>query len=378
MCLEITDVEIIEFSYTRDDIKRNVAGDLIYNPGNELEENRSILRIRTDAGITGAYLGSCPEHVANYLIGEDALLREKHWSDLKRAFRATDGTAIGPIDVALWDIAGKYYGAPIHELIGTYQKRIPVYASTTAGDENGGLDSPEAYARFAEECKDMGYQAYKMHVWSHDERDIDRHVDTVHKVGERVGDSMELMLDAGSKYITFGDALKVGKACDAHNYYWYEDPYRDGGRSQHGHRKLRQLLETPLLMTEHVHGLEPHTDFMVNEATDFVRGDLYHGITGAIKVARSAEGLGLDIEYHGSGPAKLHCIAATRNTNYYELGLVHPEIHDPTLPVYADFSTALDIIDEEGMISVPSGPGLGVEYDWSFIEDHKVNSFSYN
>ena len=60
-------------------------------------------------------------------------------------------------------------------------------------------------------------------------------------------------------------------------------------------------------MTEHVRSLEPHVDFALAEATDFLRGDVgYDGITGVMKLAHAAEGLGLDIEFHGPGPAPVH------------------------------------------------------------------------
>ena len=90
---------------------------------------------------------------------------------------------------------------------------------------------------------------------------------------------------------------KWGKACDEEDFLWYEDPYRDGGISQHAHRKLRQHLETPILQTEHLRGLEPFTDFAATEATDFLRADPEYdgGITGVMKRARVAEGFGLDV-----------------------------------------------------------------------------------
>ena len=57
-----------------------------------------------------------------------------------------------------------------------------------------------------------------------------------------------------------------------------------------------------------------------------MRGDVgYDGITGAMKVAHACEGLGIDIEFHGAGPVQRQCMAATRNTNYYEMGLIHPK-----------------------------------------------------
>jgi L-alanine-DL-glutamate epimerase-like enolase superfamily enzyme len=227
----------------------------------------------------------------------------------------------------------------------------------------------------------MGYPAFKIHGWggSDASRDIDREVETVHAVGERVPD-MDLMLDPACEYETFADALTVGRACDEQDFFWYEDPYRDGGVSQHGHGTLRERLDTPLLQTEHVRGLEPFSDFAAGRATDFLRVDPVYdgGVTGAMKRARIAEGFGLDVEFHAPGPAQRQCIAATRNTNYYEMALVHPDCGNTQPPVFADgYDDALDAIDGNGRIAVPDGPGLGVEYDWSFVEEHAAGGRVY-
>lgn len=191
---------------------------------------------------------------------------------------------------------------------------------------------------------------------------------------------MDMMLDPFNALQTLGDAIKVGKACDEEGFFWYEDPFGDAGTSQFAHRKLRQIVKTPLLMTEHIRGLEPHVDFMVAEATDFVRGDvMFEGITGVMKVAHAAEGLGMDIEFHSPGPAQRQCVAAIRNTNYYELSGSHPKVRNQNyVPVYRDdYRDDLDAADENGHFPVPQGPGLGVEYDWDFIEKHRTALVKY-
>jgi len=382
----ITRIESVEFSYPLEDVGTDGHGfNLVYEPGTTTDRKLFAVRIETDAGVTGEYVGgNSPgmaqvNTVARYLLGKDALARERHWSELKRALRKYDRMGIGPLDIALWDLAGKHHGAPIHRLLGTYRERLPAYASTYHADDSGGLDSPEAYADFAEQCRGMGYPGFKIHGWGggDEARDVDREIETVRAVGDRVGDDMDLMLDPACEYETFGDALKVGRACDEQDFFWYEDPYRDGGISQHGHRKLRQLLDTPLLQTEHVRGLEPHADFVAREATDFVRADPEYdgGITGAMKVARMAEAFGLDVEFHAPGPAQRHCIAAIRNANYYELALVHPDCGNTQPPVYrGDYSDQLDAVDDAGTVPVPDGPGLGVDYDWEYIEENQTGS----
>jgi L-alanine-DL-glutamate epimerase-like enolase superfamily enzyme len=391
MCPEITRIESTEFAYTLADRGYDENGfNLVYEPGNTVERKLFGVRIETDVGVTGEYVGgSSPAAAqynmfADYLLGRNPLHRERHWSEIKRSLRKYDRMGIGPIDIALWDLAGKLHDAPIHELLGTYRERIPAYASTYHGDENGGLDSPAAFAGFAEECLDLGYTGFKVHGWGgiHGGPNVDREVATVHAVGERVGDQMDLMLDPACEYETFGDALTVGRACDKYDYYWYEDPYRDGGISQHAHRKLRERLATPLLLTEHVRGLEPFTDFIDADATDFLRADPEYdgGITGAMKRARIAEGHGLDVEFHAPGPAHRHCIAACRNSNYYEMALVHPDCPNTQPPVYrGEYADAdsLTAIDDDGTVPVPDGPGLGVEYDWSYIESNATGTRVY-
>src|SRR5262249_22494548 len=153
-----------------------------------------------------------------------------------------------------------------------------------------GLDSPQAYADFALQCRELGYRGYKLHGWG--EGPIAREVETVLAVREAVGDGMDLMIDPANCYETFADALRVGKACDEAGYFWYEDPYKDGGVSAHAHRKLRQLIRTPLLLGEHVRGVEAHADQAIADGTDFIRADPDYdgGITGTIKLAHVAEG----------------------------------------------------------------------------------------
>jgi L-alanine-DL-glutamate epimerase-like enolase superfamily enzyme len=380
-------IESIEFSYELPDVGTPPGGfDIVYDPESTMTRTLFALKIQTSDGLTGRYVGGNSPGAAqinmsaDYLIGKNPLDRETHWSELKRALRKYDRMGIGPIDIALWDYAGQKYDAPIHELVGTYRERLPTYASTYQGDKSGGLDSPEAYADFAEECLEMGYPAYKVHGWDGDWRDTDLLAETVRAVGERVGDEMDLMVDPACDLTTWAEALEVGRACDEYAYLWYEDPYRDGGISQHGHRKLRQSLDTPILQTEHVRGLEPHTDFIAAEATDFVRADPEYdgGITGAMKMVHAAEGFGLDVEYHAPGPAKRHCMAATRNANYYEMALVHPDAPNTTPPVYTgDYRDELDAIDDDGTVPVPSGPGLGVGYDWDYIEDNAIGRREY-
>ena len=81
----------------------------------------------------------------------------------------------------------------------------------------------------------------------------------------------------------------------------------------------------------------------------------------------------IDIEPHTAGPEELHFMAAVKNANYYEVVWVHPNVPDFNSPIYKNMNvTRLDCIDEEGMVQVPDGSGLGVEYDWDYISKHST------
>ncbi|NKB68437.1 MAG: mandelate racemase [Candidatus Latescibacteria bacterium] len=407
---KITGIEVHQYEYTRNDLGTDYNGfNIVYEPGAQTRAKGCILRLLTDQGLVGEFAGArAPEYstlslFAHYLKGRNILERERIYAEVRRALRQYARIGIGPVDIALWDLAGKYHGASISQLLGGYKERLPCYASTYHGDhQQDGLSSPEAYADFARQCRDMGYPGFKIHGWG--DAPIAQEVATVHAVGRAVGPrsgghasaeqqnseqqsdaqksvplSMDLMIDPACEYTTFAEALKVGLACDEQQYYWYEDPYQDGGTSQFAHRKLRQLIKTPLLLTEHVRSLEPHIDFALAEATDFLRGDVaYDGITGVMKLAHAAESLGMDIEFHGPGPAQRQCMAAIRNTNYYELGLVHPVAPaSGDFPLYKNYSDALDAIDKDGCVPVPQGTGLGVEIDWDWVAAHRTGVVEY-
>ena len=383
----INQVEVVEFSFEARNLGPAYADaqavyNIGYKPDSSLQLTKYAVVIRTDDGARGEYVAhwggtrtSMAQTVllAPNLLGRDPDRREYLWSEMRRELRQHDGMGIGPIDIALWDLAGKRFGASVSQLLGAFRDRLKAYASTYHGDRNGGLDSPQAFADFAERCHGMGYRAFKVHGWH--EGDAREEAANVLHVAKAVGDRMTLMLDPANELRTFADALYVGRACDEGGYFWYEDPMRDSGQSAALHRKLREMLETPLLITEYVRGVEPKADFIVAGGTDYVRVDPEYdmGITGGLKIAHLAEAFGLDAEVHACGPAHRHLMSALRNSNFYELALVGPDCPNMIAPVYAcGYTDQLDCVGEDGCVGVPSGPGLGVAYDWGYIRKNAV------
>ena len=380
-------IEFIAFEINIENMSSDPAGfGVSYTPGKTGTHLRFGVRIYTDTGVMGEYVPgrsrvrpimAAAEALASRLVGKPALARSQHYNTMRRLTKHIGEVGIGAIDIALWDLAGKQYGASVSQILGGYRKRLPAYASTLGGDEEAnGLSSPEAYADFAEQCYEMGYRAYKMHGWH--EGNVARETALLETVAKRVGDKMKIMYDASNHLATLADAIEIGRVCDACGLYWYEDPYGDGGISIRGHQSLKSFVKTPVLITEHIRNLETTVDMLVAGATDFARADPDYdgGITACYKLANAAEGLGIDTEVHSCGPAMRQLMAACRNSNFYEVNLVHPQMSNAwSLPYYENgYHDQLDCIEPDGTVGVPSLPGMGVEYDWDAIEASSVET----
>ena len=384
---QITRVEVHVFGYEVPDLELPAhgaagVGNLVFRKGGRMPCTRYAVTIDSSDGARGAYVThwvGTPAALAQtlmlapHLLGRDPDAREAIYDDLKREVRAYDHMGHGALDIALWDLAGQRLGSSVARLLGGFRTRLPTYASTYhAQDTGGGLDSPEAFADYALACQERGFAGFKIHGW-HD-GDARREAANALGVRKAVGDGWPLMIDPACELRTWMDALHVGRACDEAGYFWYEDPYRDSGVSAVGHQRLREKLKTPLLVSEHVRGLEQKAAFMLAGGCDMIHADPEYdmGITGAVKIAHFCEAMGLDVQFHACGPAHRAVMAATRNTHFYEMALIGPGMPNAVPPVYAcGYSDQPDALGTDGCVPVPDGPGLGVTYDWAFIEKNR-------
>lgn len=383
----IRELELVEFDHVVA-YRYSASGERLHDEQPETKTTRRFgVRLRTDDGLEGSYvvLWSAPplavsqvSAMARTVIGMDLHDRELIWDRLNMHFPKSDRIAAGAIDIALWDAAGKAAGLPIAALLGRYRERLPVYVSTLGGGRGlGSLTGAESYGEFAASCAEQGIPAFKVHgPWNGDVRSEIAYLEAA---ARGAAGRLDLMTDPGGSLRTLADALALGRACDDVRAFWWEDPMRDN--SPVGHKILRERVRTPLLKTEFVRGLEMRMSLALAGATDLLRADpeLDMGITGVMKTAHAAESIGLDLEVHASGPAQRHCMAAIRNTNYYELGLLDPESGNPTQPnVYADgYVDDLSAVGDDGCVEVPSGMGLGVSYDWERIHAAGADSVIY-
>ncbi len=384
---KITRVTITEFSFEVPDIGLETAaagvGNMAHVKGAVFRPKRFAVRIDTDEGVSGEYVANwvgTPTAMAQagmlapLMLGRDPHHRERIWDEMKREVRAYDHMGHGVLDIALWDLCGKLGGMSVKSMLGGWREALPTYASSYCGQEGpGGLCSPEAFADYAEECKARGFHGFKIHGWMNGE--VSRECANLRGMRARMGDDWRIMIDPASMLNTWMDALAVGRVCDEIGAFWYEDPYKDSSTSMNGHRRLREKLTTPLLITEHVRGIELKAAFLAGGGCDMIHADPEYdlGITGAMKLAHFCEAMGMDIQLHAVGPAHRLCMSAIRNTHLYEMALIGPGMPNMVGPVYTcGYSDQPEDLPADGRVLVPDGPGLGVGYDWNFIIANKT------
>jgi L-alanine-DL-glutamate epimerase-like enolase superfamily enzyme len=346
----------------------------------------AVLRIHTDVGIEGNTFMSPPgpdvteqilRQVKPLLINRDPLDIGAIWHELWAKRRAMHSTVQGYVDVALWDIAGKAAGLPIHRLLGTVRHEVPAYVSSWVHPESA------IYAEEAAAYKEQGFSAYKLHpptqrrmlrgepgVTIHDD------IEACDLVRDQVGPQYRLMLDSAWAY-SYPEALAVGHAIQDLDYYWYEDPLQ--ADDIYGYRRLKQQLSIPIMATEMTEGgvfaLAP---WLVNEATDFLRGDVVikGGITGMMKIAHLAEAFNMNCEVHDAynalnNVATLHIAMAMRNCEYFEVIVIHPPGEYDTAHLSYGLTDPIHI-DSSGSAHAPTRPGLGYDIDWELIRATQV------
>ncbi len=358
--MKITNVKVEMFNWRSEPWKTGV--------GTTFGETRQlgIVTVETDEGVKGnAFLGSSRmganhfapgliEFIKPIVMGRNPQDIGAIWWDMWKMNRSVSTYVIGAIDICLWDINGKIAGQPIHRLLGTCKDSMPVYSSTAYHE------TKEEYAEEAIRFKEMGWQAHKIHPHGNPKYDIE----ICRAVREAVGDDMKLMLDSMWAY-QYEDAMRVGRAIEELNYYWYEDPLVE--EDIYNYVKLHQKLDIPIMSTEYAPGrYYGMTSWITQYATDILRGDVAvtGGITPMVRLCHLAEGFNMKCEIHHGGNslnnvANLHIMMAVPNCEFFEF-----------FPCTGDnmYGLVNDIDMTGGMVHAPTEPGLGYEIDWELVK----------
>ena len=381
--MKIVAVNVEKFHY-RSKIVRDSEGH--GHPGAEQDAVQSLLTIKTDDGARGHYFGAIEtgaiEHiVAPVLVGEDPFYRERIWHALKERQRlnlsALPDRVLTAVDLALWDLAGRVLGQPVHRLLGAARDKVPAYASTMVGDDlQGGLDTPEAYARFALACKERGYPAFKLHTWQPPlpgAPSVKRDLAACAAVREALGPDVPLMLDPFHYYSRL-EALELARGLEALHFLWMEEPMDE--HSMSSFVWLCEQTSLPICGPETAEGkMYTRAEWIKAGACDMVRGGVgdVGGITPLVKVAHLAEAFGMHMEVHGGGVGNLHVLCAMATPGlYYERGLLHPFVDYDAPPPWLNES--VDPMDDEGYVHVSPKPGLGMDINFDYIQENRISS----
>ncbi|GAB7021155.1 mandelate racemase/muconate lactonizing enzyme family protein [Halostagnicola bangensis] len=288
--------------------------------------------------------------------------------------------AISAIDVALYDLRGKELGIPIYELLADAYgseptKRMPLYASA------GMYMEPEGYARQAEVIAELGFFGYKYRPGigpDGDRRTIDLLADALTET--------EFMLDVHTWWKlrrSYGDDTVrelVEYATEA-GAYWIEEPVKPND-----HEGYATLAETgaPLAGGESKDSPNSLVELGKTGAVEFLQGDVRHheGFTGCEPAVQYCHGRDVEFVPHNFGTwlgllANAHLVAAAPGTRLLEYPVFEndPLFDEPTDPGMYPFDLAFDIIEgepavEDGRLTVPDGPGLGVDVNLDVLEEY--------
>ena len=324
----------------------------------------TIVRVHTDAGVTGIGSGDLMLGFAGHehlFIGEDALATERHWRVLNNI--SFHYGRCWPLDLALWDLAGKIANQPCWKLLGGLSDRVRAYASS------GTLREPQALADAAEAYLARGFTAMKIRFhrgdWRHD-------VKALEAVRARIGTHMELMVDCNQGWRlpqdtyapwSLKDAVTVARELERLGIYWMEEPLHRGDRE--GMRRLRDMTDLRIAGGEMTRELYEFRDLIAEGALDVLQPDaaLVGGITGLRRVGHMAADHNLIFTPHtwtnGMGVmANAQLVAGMADAPFVEFPYDPPEWGLDR----RDYMMASPLeVDPEGSMVMPDRPGLGYE-----------------
>ena len=341
--------------------------------------NMVIVRIRTDDGLEGFGEGTIPhkaraiagavEDFAEYLVGQDASLIERHWQVLYRNSFQRGGviqmTAQSAIDMALWDIAGKRLGAPVWALLGgAVRDRILLYTHP------GGAGPDEVVERTLARVEE-GYRAFKLQVPGspepiRDTKTVEAAYALAAAVREAVGDDVKLMVDGHGKQ-TPTVAIELASAYEPLDLLFFEEPVPP--RNVEALLLVSQATTVPLATGERMYNRWDFRTTIESQAVSVLQPDLGHagGVSETRRIAAAAETYFMSVAPHNPrGPgvtmASLHVAACTPNFLIQETSI--PEGGDELWD--AMLTEPLTIAD--GYVDLPRAPGLGFRFDESLLE----------
>jgi D-galactarolactone cycloisomerase len=329
----------------------------------------SLVRVRVDdelVGVGSAY--SHPDivkiiiedHLAPFLIGSDPAEVEALWERMYSLTRwyGRKGAAIsalGAVDVALWDLRGKVAGKPVYELLGAAATEVDAYASGLLWQED--LDQ---LAAEAQSHADDGFRLMKMRLGQGSEYDRS----AVAAVLEAIEGRARLAVDGTHRY-SLEAAVSLGRYLAENEIAWFEEPFPP--EDIDAYANLRSQVDVPIAAGENEFGVQGFRELFRAGAVDVAQPDVSRagGITECLRIAQLAAETGVQVATHTwsdavAVTANAHLVAAIPNGLGVEVDRTGTPLMDQLLIEPLAF--------RDGRIQLSNRPGLGLELDADVVE----------
>lgn len=343
----------------------------------------TLVAVFTDEGVTGWGSAFTTDELVQaalrllepLYLGENPLeperLTEKlHANTFWMGRGGTVTHTISGIDIALWDILGKTTGQPVGRLLGgCYRNRVLPYASVL-------MREPRALADHLHAIREQGFRAFKIGWGSFGQQSDAMDEQMVRAAREAVGPESLLMVDAGASNAfwpqTFKWAVRTARMLADFGVYWFEEPLPPDNLLDYV--LLRQNSPVSIAGGEVLTRRQSFVPWLQGRALDIVQPDVTKvgGISEERRIAWMAEENGVRFIPHGWNTAlglaaDLHLASASPNTDIVE---------------YLTGSAFIDELvenkwklDDNGMLAVPNGPGLGISLNLEVVEKHTGQRF---
>ena len=372
-------------------IKSKLDKPFAFSQGWVNERSATLIEIKTNEGIAGWGEAFCqglePPEISAAVI-ENALkpiLLEQCPLDIEVLWHKMYSTtrdygrkgsvisAISAVDIALWDIAGKYYNEPIHQLLGgAFRNKIKPYATgfyRLKGKGEANRLAEEAISHY-----ENGFDHMKVKLGFGIEDDL-KCMESIYSALKNK--NVTLMIDTNHAYGR-SEALLLGKQLEDYRLRWYEEPVVP--EDINGYSDLKSKLNIPIAGGENEHTLFGFKSLFENNAVDIAQPDIGScgGITGAKQIINLAHSFGVEVNPHVWGSAIAQAasiqVIASIPLTHFSIFAREPilEYDQSSHPFRRELLTSpIELVN--GMINVPKGKGLGIDINLNTIKKYKTN-----
>lgn len=327
-----------------------------------------LIDLETDEGVTGrsylfCYVPAAAGAIATLLAEVERQVKGERvvpsdlWARLAKRFtligvQGVVRMAIAGFDVACWDALAIASNLPLATMLGAGPRAVRAYNSCGLGLMAAGALADEAQ----ELIEEGGFAAVKLRLGY---PSLDEDLAAVVAVRKRLGDGIHVMVDY-NQALSVAEALRRGRALDAHGVYWIEEPIRHD--DYRGCAQLAAALTTPVQIGENFSSPFAMDAALDARACDYVMPDLERigGVTGWQRAAGIAAARGIEMSSHLFPEVSAHLLAATPTAHWLE---------------YVDWAAPIleqPIEIKGGCALIPDRPGTGVVWNAAAVERYRL------